>query len=239
MVASDSTLQHTRSPRLSFPHHRTTAVALAAVAAAAGAFSLGRAVTSSSAGTSNAATAQLPLTERVLTPTALHGFIRTQQPVSIRDAAQWAAIVEGSPAVTEPARLQKLGFVAGVREQLHGLRPLQAEAVSTVEQFRTGAGARAELRSQYEQALSAARVTGATVKLFPVAGIPGAVAWSVRGGHTSGANVSFAVGAYYYLVGSGFATGSHGAPGPVQMTQAAQSVYLTISGCVTRHVTAS
>jgi hypothetical protein len=236
MVATESTLHRTR---FSLPRRRTTAVALAAVAAAAGAFTLGRANTSSSAGTSQASAAKMSLTQRVLTPGSLHGFAQTQQPLAIDSAAQWAAIVEQSPAVTEATRLEKLGFVAGVHEQLHGRRPLQAQAISTAEQFGTAGGARAELAAQYTQALSGARMTGAQVKMFPVAGIPGALAWTVRGKHTAGVNVSFAVGSYYYLVGSGFATGTHGAPGPVQMTQAAQSIYLTISGCVTRHVTAS
>ncbi len=60
--------------------------------------------------------------------------------------------------------------------------------------------------------------------------------WTATGNHGTGVNVSFAVGSYYYLVGSGSPTGTHGAPGQVQMSQAAQSIYLTISGCTTRHV---
>lgn len=236
MVATESTLHH---PRFSLPRRRTTAVALAVVAAAAAAFTLGRANTSSSAGTSQASAAKMPLTERVLTSGGLHGFAQTQPLVVIHSAAQWATVVEQSPAVTEATRLEKLGFVAGVHEQLHGLRPLRAEAISTAEQFGTAGAARAELAAQYKQALNGARMAGAQVKVFPVAGIPGALAWTVRGKQTGGVNVSFAVGAYYYVVGSGFPTGTRGAPGPVQMTQAAQSIYLTISGCVTRHVSAS
>ncbi len=239
MVATESTLHHSRSPRFALPRRRTTAVALAAVAAAAGAFTLGRTNVSSSTGTSNSAAAQMPLTERVLTPGGLHGFVQIERPAGIYGAAQWAAIAEQSPSVTEAARLQKLGFVAGVQERLHGLLPLQAEAISTAEQFRTAGGARAELATQYQQAVNDARMTGAKVRLFPVAGIPGALAWTASADHTSGVNVSFAVGSYYYLVGSGFPTGTHRAPGQTQLTQAAQSIYLTISGCVTRHVSHS
>jgi hypothetical protein len=239
MVATESTLHHSHSPRFPLPGRRTTAVALAAMAAAAGAFTFGRADTSSSTGTSSSAAAQMPLTERVLTPGSLHGFGQTEQTAAIHGAAEWAAIGEQSPAVTEAARLETLGFVAGVQERLQGLLPLRAEASSTAEQFRTSAGARAELVAQYRRALSDARMTGAKVKLFPVAGIPGALAWTVRGNHTRGVDVSFAAGSYYYFVGSGFPTSAHGVPGTAQMTQAAQSIYLTISGCVTRHVSTS
>jgi hypothetical protein len=239
MVATESTLHHTRSPRFPLPRRRTAAVALAAVAAAAGAFTLGRSNTSGSTGTFTPAAAQMPLTERVLTPGGVHGLVQTQQPAEIQGATQWAAIAEQSPSVTEAARLQKLGFVAGVQERLHGLLPVQAEAISRAEQFRTSAGARAELAAQYHQAQNDARMTGAKVKLSPVAGIPGALAWTATGSHMTGVNVSFAVGSYYYLVGSGFPTGTNGAPGQVQMSQAAQSIYLTISGCTTRHVSAS
>jgi hypothetical protein len=239
MVASESTLHHHRPPRFALPRRRTTAVALAAVAAAAGVFTLGRTDTSSSTGTSISASAQMPLTERVLTPSTLHGFAQTEQPPAIHGAAQWAAIAEQSPSVTEAARLEKLGFVAGVQERLHGLLPLKAEAISTAEQFRTAGGARAELAAQYQQAVNDASMTGAKVRVFAVAGIPGALAWTASGKHTSAVNVSFAVGSYYYLVGSGFPTGTHRAPGQTQLTQAAQSIYLTISGCVTSHVSAS
>jgi hypothetical protein len=153
---------------------------------------------------------QLPLDQRVLTPSTLPGFVRADQPADVR----------ATP------RLEKLGYIAGLNEKLHGEFPQLAEAVSVVEQFKTSAGARAALADQYRQ------VRGVTP--FHVVGIPAARGWMQRSGATTGINVMFTSGSYYYLVGAGFPNAAHGGPTPAQVVAAAQGLYLEINGCSTR-----
>ncbi len=120
------------------------AVALSAVVLGVG---LSLPATASVAPMAEIEPAHLP--QRVLPASALHGFITTQRPEVMRSAQTWAVRAERSTSPSrEAARLERLGFVAGVREQLHGRFPLAAEAVSVVERYRTPAGARGELAYQ-------------------------------------------------------------------------------------------
>jgi hypothetical protein len=157
----------------------------------------------------------MPLTlgERVLGSTAIRGFVRTAPPARIHTTA----------------RLERLGFVAGVDEQLHGLYPQRSEALSVVEQFHSATGARAELA---HQRATLASTRGQHLTRFGVAGIPDAVGWSVADGRTRGLNVVFTSGSFYYLVGAGTSGTASGAPTRASLIAAAQSVYLTANGCV-------
>jgi hypothetical protein len=180
-----------------------------------------------------AAVQPLPLTQRVLPASALHGFVTTQRPTTVRSAQTWAARVERSTTpAREAARLEGLGFVAGVREQLHGRFPLASEAVSVVERYRTLTGARAELAHQRMMA-----ETGwADEHVTPLRGIaiPGAMGWIARGPHTAAVNIMFSAGREFYIVGSGAAPGTHGAPTAGQMIGAAQLENLIANGCVAK-----
>ncbi|MGZ4231357.1 MAG: hypothetical protein ACXVVQ_08040 [Solirubrobacteraceae bacterium] len=174
-----------------------------------------------------------PLTQRVLPASALHGFITTQPPTTVHSAQTWAARVERSTTpAREAARLERLGFVAGVREQLHGRFPLAAEAVSVVERYRTAAGARAELA--YQRA--AAETGWADEHVTPLRGIaiPGAMGWIARAPHIAAVNIMFSAGREFYIVGSGAAPGTHGAPTAGQMIGAAQLENLIANGCVAK-----
>jgi hypothetical protein len=142
----------------------------------------------------------------------VQGFIRTAPPATIRPTG----------------RLDGVGFIAGLNEQLHGVYPLKAEAVSIIEHFHTASGAQAELAYRSRTlAPSHAR----KLQHFSVAGIPGAVGWGEHAGATTDTNVMFTSGSYYYLVGVDGA--GHGAPSRTNLVAAAQTLYLMTTGCVT------
>jgi hypothetical protein len=180
-----------------------------------------------------AAVQPLPLTQRVLPPSSLHGFVTTRPLSPVRSAQTWAGRVERSATpAREAARLERLGFVAAAREQLHGRFPLAAEAVSVVERYRTTAGAQAELAYQ--------RVTAETgwadqhVTLLRGIAIPGAVGWTARTPHVAAINIMFSVGHEFYVVGSAAAPGTRGAPTAGQMIAAAQLENLIANRCVAK-----
>ncbi len=180
-----------------------------------------------------AAVQPLPLTQRVLPASALRGFIITQRLTTVRRAQTWAARVERSTTpAREAARLERLGFVAGVREQLHGRFPLAAEAVSVVERYRTLDGARAELA--YQRAMAETGWADEHVTLLRGIAIPGAVGWIARGPHIAALNIMFRVGRDFYIVGSSAAPGTRGAPTAGQMIGAAQLENLIANGCVAK-----
>jgi len=174
-----------------------------------------------------------PLTQRVLPASALPGFITTQRPDMTRSARTWAVRAERSATPTlEAARLEHLGFVAGVREELHGRFPLAVEAVSVVERYREPAGASAELAHQR----ATAETGWATEHVTPLRGlaIPGALGWVVSGPQVAASNSKFSVGREFYVVGSGAAPGTNGAPTAGQMIGAAQLENLIANGCVAK-----
>jgi hypothetical protein len=193
------------------------------------AWQLGTIGNASNPTTTLAAGVPMSLTQRVLAPSEFSGMIVTPQPTVLRSASAWATNVEqsSSPA-RETARLQALGYVGGVDEQLHGRYPMTAAGVSVVEQFRSAAGAQAELAYRYKRLRNS---HGVRVGTFPVA-IPGAQGVSVTGGGTVGRNVMFAEGPYYYLVGVGAPSHArHLLSGP-QLASAAGFLYLSLNGCV-------
>ena len=143
----------------------------------------------------------LSLGERVLTSHAIPGMVAMAAPTVVRSASMWAVAVEQSPSpARETARLRSLGYVGGAVQQLHsatvtklpdslaeqhlggagrqlrGSYPLAAEGVSLVEQFRSPAGAQAELAYQSARLASTA---GARTATF-ASGIPDAHASASR-----------------------------------------------------------
>jgi hypothetical protein len=131
-----------------------------------------------------------------------------------------SAVAEAPPAqrAAEEARLKALGFIAGLDERLAPTNGMGStgEAISAVELFRSSHGASGEVASQLKQALKRRE------SAFAVPGIPGARGFGYHGS-TTDANVAFAVGPYYYLVG--FGTGGAGGPTRAQLIAAAQSLY--------------
>lgn len=197
---------------------RTTAVVLALIAVIAGlaVIAVARSAAPTAAAPAPATTivSPLPLSDRVLAPSTARGFIRTAPLATIRPTG----------------RLERLGFITGVNEQLHGIYPLKAQAVSIVEHFRTARGAQAELAYRYRTLTSG---HAQTPERFSVAGIPGAVGWGEHAGATTDTNIMFTSGSYYYLVGAGVDGAGHGAPARTNLIAAAQTLYLMTNGCVT------
>jgi hypothetical protein len=206
------------------------------VGAAAAAIAITATALSGSPATVGEPTAQIapvPLAVRVLPSSVFPHFITTSTPAVIHSARAWAGTVERSPTPTrEATRLRWLGFIGGVDEQMHGRFPLAAEAISIVEQYRSAAGAQAELAYQRASNLTSLRASGQKVTLLHQIMVPGAFGWLATGAQFTGINVMFASGPYFYLVGSGAAPATHGAPSSRDVITAAQTEYLLVHGCV-------
>ena len=154
----------------------------------------------------------LPLTERVLPSSALPGFVVPAHPVAVRSALTWATSVERAGTPTREAqRLRQIGFVGGVSEQLRGVYPLAADAVSTVERFRSAGGASAEL--SYQSAKAATGGPGEQVTALHT-GMPGAVGWVAHSPQLNAINVMFTGGSYVYVIGSACRAWDHRRPDP-------------------------
>ena len=177
--------------------------------------------------------APVPLAARVLPTSVFPHFITTSGPAVIHSARAWAGTVERSATPTrEATRLRRLGFIGGVDEQMHGRFPFAAEAISIVEQYRSVAGAQAELAYQRASNLTSVRASGQKVTLLHQIMVPGAFGWVATGAQFTGINVMFASGPYFYVVGSGAAPATHGAPSSREVIAAAQTEYLLVHGCV-------
>ncbi len=159
---------------------------------------------------------------RVLTAGELAGFAPQGRRALGINAASWTHEEQLPPAqgASETARLQRLGFIAGVRERLTPAGGGPAEGLSVVEQLRAADAARAELAAEVSQVHAHGRVTA-----FAVPGIPGARGFASSGAQSSGVNVAFVDGSYYYLVGAGWPAGYPHPPTQAALIAAAESLY--------------
>jgi hypothetical protein len=233
----DITAPHFHSSSFPLPQPRPTTLRRRAVAGSALALAtlgIGIYAGSQLGGSGNTTSApaspmNAPLSARVLSPSALPGFMRTADSAPVRSAYDWALVERSQPPARETARLRGLGFLGGFDEQLHGRYPTAASAVSVVERYRTASGANQELAYQYEQLHQQA---GEQVSTFAVPGVPGARGIRIQGHGTVDLNVLFASGSYFYVIGSGSPAGSHAGPTQAQMSNAAATLFLTNAGCV-------
>lgn len=143
------------------------------------------------------------------------------------NVSSWVAeeAQEGLPpseVSTERQRLTRLGFVTGVRERLTTPNETGPEAISIVIRFRSPRAAMQEVQSELKGAVAHGS------KPFAVPRIPGAKGFGGSSGTTTGYNVAFTVGPYYYLVGTGYPTGIPGAPSREQLIAAAQRLYARV-----------
>jgi hypothetical protein len=160
---------------------------------------------------------------RVLVADDLTGFAPQGRRTLGMNAPMWVeeehlASTEGA---RETARLQKLGFVTGVRERLVPASG-PAEAISIVVLFHSAQAARSNLAAEVRMG------TAHGASAFAVPGIPGARGFGGSTGGTTGYNVAFAVGNYYYLVGAGYPTGTAQPPSREQLITAAQRLYARV-----------
>jgi hypothetical protein len=185
-----------------------------------------------SSGTATATTAtQLPpgapppalrsVRGRVLTAGELAGFEPGGSRLLGIGPTSWVVGEElpRSQRAREVARLQRLGFVAAVGERLHPSGGGPAEGLSIVEQLRSPGSARREV------AFALAHNHGPGFSEFAVPAIPGARGFGGSSSATSGINVAFAKGSYYYLVGAGWPAGTASVPTRATVIAAALRLY--------------
>jgi hypothetical protein len=150
----------------------------------------------------------------------LAGFVPRGYSPPATSAQSWVAEFPPAQRAPEAARLKATGFTAGISEHLAPTNG-GGEAISVVEQFRSAGGAAAEVAAHSKQA----RSRGETA--FAVTGIPAARGWGFDK-PPADANVAFAIGPYYYLVG--FGSSGVGAPTHAQLVSAAQRLYSRVRG---------
>ena len=155
---------------------------------------------------------------RVLTNNELKGF--TGSPGGIdTSAGTWLAADQDPDLNADHARLTRLGFIRGVREDLSaGATP----GLSVVEQFHSAKAASAELAAEIAEDKTAA---GGPYKAFAVSGIPGARGYTLIQGSQGGINIAFVKGPYYYLVGQELAPSESINAAIASVTAAAQHLY--------------
>jgi hypothetical protein len=153
----------------------------------------------------------------------LPGFVPQAYGAPSTSAQSWVAEYPPQLRASEAASLEALGFVAGTTEHLAPAQEgiANREALSVVQQFRSSQGASGNVAVQLKQALARGE------HAFVVPGLPGAHGFGSNGS-TTDANVAFAVGAYYYLVG--FSSPSSSAPTQAQLITAAQRLYGRVRG---------
>jgi hypothetical protein len=154
---------------------------------------------------------------RVLSKGELPGFASVGPRALGINAASW--VVENRLPVAQraaaSARLGRLGFVAGVREDLIG--PHGLAGLSTVEQFHSSAGARGELANVVRG------LGGPGVARFAVPGVPGATGFAAPG---TAFNTAFADGSYCYLIGAqALRAATPGGPTQAGLIVASQRLY--------------
>lgn len=168
-----------------------------------------------------------PLADHVLTPGVFPGFDRRRPPMIIPSSSGWAAVEQPGSIQREAARLRALGFERAIDEQLHARFPVRARAVSIAEQYRSPAGARAQLAHQYGQL---EHTHGVKVSAFLV-GIPGAYGVRLGGGGIVALDVLFSAGPYYYVVAAEYPSNARNGVTATRIVAAARTLYLAITGC--------
>jgi hypothetical protein len=168
-----------------------------------------------------------PLAEHILSPDAFPGFAVPRHAPVISGLSAWAAIQQPASQTRAATRLRTLGFVRAIDEQFDRGSPSSAQAVSIAEEFRTTAGARAELAYQSARL---GRTRDLAVSAFPV-GIPNGRGVRTAGGDTVGLHVLFVVGRYYYTVAEFYRATARRTPTAARLAAAAGSLYLAVMGC--------
>ena len=184
------------------------------------------AATSTAATSTAAAPANPPagIAGRLLTNNELRGF--TASPPAVNATARsWVTAEQLPPSQldAEFARLTRLGFIRGAREDLTmGNTP----GLSLVEQFHSDKAAAAELTAQTAES----KASAPQFKPFAVPGIPGARGFALLQQGQGGINIAFARGPYYYLVGQELASGESNTKASIaSLIAAAQHLYQRVT----------
>jgi hypothetical protein len=201
-------------------------VAILSVALCAWLTGCGASHTSASHSTSTATAAPVSpsagILARVLTNNELKGFTGSPEGVDT-NAGTWLAGEQDPDVNADHARLTRLGFIRGVREDL------SADAtpgLSVAEQFHSAEAASSELAAEIAEDKGGA---GGPYKAFAVPGIPGARGYTLIQGSQGGINIGFVKGPYYYLVGQELAPSESINAAIASVTAAAQHLYHRVS----------
>jgi hypothetical protein len=186
------------------------------------AFAASLALAASSAGALGAAPS---LDQRLLKAGDLAGF-KPLPPTTYRDALQWAATEGPGDATAEQHWLERAGFVAGAYEQLATPKLSSRTAISFVVQFRTAAGAQADLAHELARQNAPAAVKASS---FRVAGIPGAHGLAEDGSAGKAYDVFFVDGHFSFGVVAFSPSGSR-PPTTAQVARAALRLFERIHG---------
>jgi hypothetical protein len=132
------------------------------------------------------------------------------QPNVITSPTVWVATggIPGTPGQADASRLHGLGFVAAVAEELGSDPPVTAEVDAQVEQFRSATAADSERAYRVGQARSTGRSPGYKFARFAVAGVPGAIGYSIKQTASTTDAVVFTAGSDFYLLQSVVPAGS-------------------------------
>lgn len=167
----------------------------------------------------------LPLAERLVKAGELAGF-KPLTPTIVKSAREYAAGLGAGTTTAEQRRLERIGFVAAATEHLAATRLSGRDAISDVVQFRTSAGARAEVAHTVQIFGKDAAVR---VQSFRVSGIPGAHGLAVDLPNGKGYDVVFADGPFTYNVGA-FTPDKKEPPTAAQVAAAALRLYRRVHG---------
>jgi hypothetical protein len=149
------------------------------------------------------------------------------QPTVISSPSVWVSSggLPGTPGQAEASRLSRIGFVAGVHEELGSNAPAVAEVDVQVEQFHSASAADKELSYRVGQARATGRSPGYKFTRFTVPGVPGATGYSIKQAATSSDTVVFASGTDFYLLQSVLPTGAGRVVTPQKLAADANAWY--------------
>jgi hypothetical protein len=198
---------------------RTRSVRLASTVAIASSALLMAAL---AVGPASASSALAP-TQRVLGAGELAGMKPLSPPALVHGASAWVtASFPKSSRKAELARFRSLGFVAGIDEDLVTPGNTDRYGLSLMEEFSSAKAATAELVH--------AAAANPTWAHFAVPGIPGARGFELTHGASSGRNVGFTDGPFYYIVGAGWLGNSSNAVSRAQLISTALVLYKRVHG---------
>jgi hypothetical protein len=137
-------------------------------------------------------------------------------------AALQSGLLRSSQSSAEIARLHRLGFVAGISEQLTSANNQNRYGLTDAEQFSSAKSAEAEVAHS--------TVVNGPWTVFSVPGVPGARGFEESAAGEGGRNIAFSHGNFVYLIGSGWqATAANGVP-RATMVAVARKLYQRVSG---------
>lgn len=168
-----------------------------------------------------------PLIQGVVRKGELAGMAASPAPSVVNNLSTWVAGDQLGPqaAAAEVARLRRLGFVAGISENLVTPHNQNRYGLSLLEEFKTHSGAEAEFAHA-----TGPLATGGPWTHFTVSGIPGANGFDAIGPSNSGRNIAFVVGSTYYLEGAGWQAAASNAVSRAQVAAAATLIYKRMKG---------